>query len=109
MLMKGSIIMAMVTTRIDDETKSEAEAVANEIGINLSTAISVFLRQFIANQGFPFEVVVPGKTRNKPIVNVRELDEAVKRAIINTSGSGASPIFTYLDPETNKLRTIKKE
>ena len=49
--------MATISTRVDDKMKSDAEKIADEIGIPISTAINVFLKRFIANRGFPFNVV----------------------------------------------------
>ena len=46
--------MATISTRVEDNVKKGAEEVADAIGIPLSTAINVFLKRFIANNGFPF-------------------------------------------------------
>ena len=51
--------MATISARVDDQLKSEAESVADAIGIPLSTAINIFLKRFSANRGFPFDVVAP--------------------------------------------------
>lgn len=102
--------MANVSTRIDDQIKARAEKVADDIGISLSTAINVFLKQFIANNGFPFDVVVPDKSGSRPIVDIVQLDAAVKEALSNPDNSGRPKKFTYLDPDTNELVTvIRKE
>lgn len=101
--------MATISTRVDDKTKNEAEYVANEIGVSLSTAINIFLKQFIANNGFPFNVVAPSKPVNSPIVDVDLLDTSVKKAISNPNNSGISHQFTYLDPNTNKPITITQK
>lgn len=48
--------MAQVSFRIDDDLKSHAESIFNGMGMNLSTAITVFIRQTIDRQALPFEV-----------------------------------------------------
>ncbi|MGN0845352.1 MAG: type II toxin-antitoxin system RelB/DinJ family antitoxin [Kiritimatiellia bacterium] len=48
--------MAQVSFRIDDTLKSEAETLFNNMGMNLSTAITIFLRQSIDRRALPFEV-----------------------------------------------------
>lgn len=52
--------MAATTTnfsvRMDSEVKKDCEALYNELGINLTTAINVFLRQSLRAGGFPFDV-----------------------------------------------------
>lgn len=44
--------------RIDSEVKKQSEALFNELGMNLTTAINVFLRQSLRAGGFPFDVTV---------------------------------------------------
>ncbi len=51
--------MAATTTfsvRIDNEIKKQCELLYGELGINLTTAINVFLRQSLRAGGFPFDV-----------------------------------------------------
>ena len=44
------------SVRMDKDIKSQCEAVYGELGINLTTAINVFLRQSLRAGGFPFDV-----------------------------------------------------
>ena len=46
------------SVRMDSEVKKQSEALFNELGMNLTTAINVFLRQSIRVGGFPFELNV---------------------------------------------------
>ena len=51
--------MADTTTfsvRMDTELKKQCEALYGELGMNLTTAINVFLRQSLRAGGFPFDV-----------------------------------------------------
>lgn len=43
-----------VTIRIDDELKAEADELFADLGLSLSGAISVFLRQCVREGGLPF-------------------------------------------------------
>ena len=47
--------------RIDPELKSQAEALFNDLGMNLTTAITVFFRQSVRENRIPFEI-----TRDRP-------------------------------------------
>ena len=74
------------------------------------TGINVFLKQFIANKGFPFQVLVPKTTeRRRSVINVETLDMAVKRAVSDETINGTVNKFTYLDPQTKKLVTVIKD
>ena len=44
------------SVRMDSEIKKQCEALYGELGMNLTTAINVFLRQSLRVGGLPFEV-----------------------------------------------------
>ena len=62
--------MATISTRVDDQLKSDAEKIADEIGIPVSTAINVFLKRFVANRGFPFNVISTNNIEQVPTIDV---------------------------------------
>lgn len=56
-------VMIMATTninvRVDAALKQEAETLFNDLGLNMSSAINMFLRSAISHDGIPFEVRRP--------------------------------------------------
>ena len=98
--------MPTISTRVDDKTKLEAERIAAEIGVPVSTAINIFLKRFIANRGFPFSVVSTNDAEQKPIIDINVLDASVKRAVADPNNTGLSRQFTYLDRNTGQPITI---
>lgn len=48
--------MIDVSIRIEDEVKERAEAVCEELGMNLSTATNLFYKKMISYGGIPFEL-----------------------------------------------------
>ena len=50
--------MATVNTsiKIDEETKKEAQKLFKDLGLSLSTAINIFLKQAIREKGIPFYI-----------------------------------------------------
>ena len=42
--------------RIDEDIKKQTEAILNQIGLNMSSAVNVFFRQIIKEQAIPFMV-----------------------------------------------------
>ena len=50
---------ANVFTRVDPETKEHAEAILNQLGIPMSNAIGMFLKQIVMHRGIPFEMKIP--------------------------------------------------
>ena len=45
-----------ISIRMDSELKAQAEALFSELGMNLSTAFNVFVRQSLRDGGIPFEI-----------------------------------------------------
>ncbi|WP_215508493.1 type II toxin-antitoxin system RelB/DinJ family antitoxin [Peptoniphilus sp. EMRHCC_23] len=65
-------MMSKTTTfsvRMDKQVKQDSEQIFQELGMNLTTAINVFLRQAVRTGGFPFEVKLeqPNKTTMQAI------------------------------------------
>ena len=53
-----------IFARVEPEIKERAEAVLNKLGIPMSNAINIFLRQVVLQNGLPFEVKIP---QNRPL------------------------------------------
>ena len=53
--------MAVTSTniKIDPELKREAQALFEGLGLNLSTAVNIFLRQAVREQAIPFRIGTP--------------------------------------------------
>ena len=64
-----------VTLRVDEDLKKQAEALFSELGMNLTTAFNIFLRQSVREQQIPFQI-----TKNIP--------NAVTLAAVNSAEKG---------------------
>ena len=49
--------------RIDEDLKKSAEQLFNDLGLNMSSAITVFLRSAVDYNGIPFEIKKSGRTQ----------------------------------------------
>lgn len=56
---RQAIRTANVYTRVDPETKEQAEAILNQLGIPMSNAIGMFLKQVVLQRGMPFDMKLP--------------------------------------------------
>ena len=43
-----------ITVRVDENVKKEAVAIFKDVGLDMSTAINVYLKQVIRSNGIPF-------------------------------------------------------
>jgi len=50
---------ANIFTRVDPETKEQAEAILDQLGIPMSNAIGMFLKQIVMQRGIPFNMKLP--------------------------------------------------
>ena len=69
--------------RTDKEIKDQAEIIFNELGLNMTTAINMFLRSTIREHGIPFELKldIPNETTLEAIKEGKKLinDPKTKR------------------------------
>lgn len=83
------------SVRLDSDLKKKSEALYSELGINLTTAINVFLRKSLAVGGFPFDVRME-KPSTETMLALLEADKLSK-----------DPNVKGLDVE-DALRELKK-
>ncbi len=50
---------ATVMARVEPEVKAQAEELLSQLGVPMSSAVDMFLRQVIVHRGLPFEVQLP--------------------------------------------------
>ena len=56
---------ANIYTRVDPVVKEQAEEILDQLGIPMSNAIGMFLKQVVIQRGIPFEMKLPAV---KPVV-----------------------------------------
>lgn len=52
-----------ISIRMDSELKSAAEQLYSELGMNLSTAFNIFVRQSLREGGIPFKITMDTPNR----------------------------------------------
>lgn len=75
--------MAKISTSIslDSEVKEKALPILNELGLDLSTAVGIFLRQTIRDQRIPFDISlnVPNAETRAALQEIRDMKEYPER------------------------------
>ena len=66
---------ATLNLRIDPETKASAEKVLSQLGLSMSTAIEVYLRQIILNGEIPFYISSVPQEGTKRVLSLKEIRE----------------------------------
>ena len=83
------------SVRLDSDLKKRSEAIYGELGINLTTAINVFLRESLTVGGFPFDVRIDEPNRETAL------------ALLEADKISKDPNVKGLDAE-DALRELKK-
>ncbi len=52
---------AVITIRIEPEIKEEAENILAQLGLTMSQAMSMYVRQLVLRRGLPFTVNIPNQ------------------------------------------------
>ena len=91
--------MALLQIRVDEELKNQANAIYNELGIDLSTAVRMFLKKSIQEGGIPFDTKVDQLTLNA-ILSVDKM-----RTISENNGNSEMS----LDEINEEIRLARQE
>jgi len=70
---------ASLNIRTTPEIKKEAEVILNDLGLNISSAVNLFLKQVINYKGIPFDLRLPNQETQQAMDDVnnrRNLESA---------------------------------
>jgi DNA-damage-inducible protein J len=68
---------ANISIRMDADLKAQADALFGEMGMNLSTAFNIFVRQAIREQRFPIDIKV-GRYNDQTVAALLEAERLAK-------------------------------
>jgi DNA-damage-inducible protein J len=57
-----NVSITTITIRVDSDVKKQAQSIFASLGLDMTTAINVFLHQAIQTRGIPFSIVEQAKT-----------------------------------------------
>jgi DNA-damage-inducible protein J len=63
-----------ITVRVDTSTKENANKVFKEVGIDMSTAINMFLKQVIMTNGIPF-MITAAKPNETTLNAIKQIEQ----------------------------------
>ena len=81
-----------VFARVEPELKEESESILSQLGIPMSNAIGLFLRQVVLHRGLPFEVKLPAR---KPLslasLSDEEFNAELEKGFVDIAAGRISP------------------
>ncbi len=81
-----------IRARVDENLKANVEELFNKLGLTMTEAITLFLRQCELNQGLPFEIKIPNK-------QTKEVIEDAQRGIGLHKFDSLEEMFKELDKD----------
>jgi len=70
--------LTSLNIKIDRDLKREADALFNAMGMTLSTAVNVFVRQAVQEQAIPFQIQLNEKGQFHKILNSMRANAAMR-------------------------------
>jgi len=91
-------VSIQVSTRIDEKTKQQFDAICDRIGISPSNALSIFIKGVINNNGIPFAVMAP-PVGKESISAVYETDQSFSGEVGGKAGNETDLVYELEDSE----------
>lgn len=70
--------MSQIAVRVDDQLKKEAIALFNELGLDMSTAIKLFLKQSVLTKSIPFKIALDEYSKEEVEQAKKDIQKLVK-------------------------------
>ena len=93
-----------VTLRVDEDLKKQADTLFSELGMNMTTAFNIFLRQSVREQRIPFQV-----SKNVPnAVTLAAMDAAEKGEDLYGPYDSVSDLMEALNAKGRIHRSVQE-
>ncbi len=85
-----------MSIRMDTDLKKQAEAMLSDMGLNMTTAMNMFLRQVVRQGRIPFEIAtdIPN---NETLAAIKEMDDIISGKIAAKKYSNTDELFEDLN------------
>lgn len=85
-----------MSIRMDTELKKQAEAMFSDMGLNMTTAMNMFLRQVVRQGRIPFEIAtdIPNA---ETVAAIKEMDDMLSGKIPAKRYSSTKELFEDLE------------
>ena len=85
-----------MSIRMDTELKKQADAMFSDMGLNMTTAINMFLRQVVRQGRIPFEIAtdIPNA---ETVAAIKEMDDMLSGKIPAKRYSSTKELFEDLE------------
>ncbi len=82
---------ANIIVRIEPELKEQVESVLGQLGIPISNAVNIFLKQVVIQKGIPFDVKLARRPVAVSVLNETELDAELEKGYAELERGDTTP------------------
>jgi len=100
--------MSTIQVRITDCDKEEAQKILEELGLDLPTAIRMFLKKVQQSKGLPFEVTLEPE-RDENGLTKEQVKDILQASADAKKGINVSPAFDDINEAINYLHNYKDD
>ena len=84
--------------RVEPEVKESAESILSQLGIPMSNAVGMFLKQVVLHRGLPFSVTLPAERPiDVSLLTEEELSSELKKGFDDYEGGRTAPAKAAFD------------
>lgn len=88
--------MATIQLRIDNATKKSAKIILDKIGIDMTSAIKIYLKQIVINEGIPFKLLTENGLTIQQENEILKASKEAKKGIGVTETMNPKKAVEYL-------------
>ena len=88
--------MTTIQIRIDEKTKKGSQKIFEELGLDMSAGVKLYLKRVIAQKGIPFQVVTENGLTLEQEAEINRRSDEVKRGINITKPMSVEETIEYL-------------
>lgn len=88
--------MTTIQIRIDDKTKKSAKKILDDVGVDMSSAIKVYLKQIVIQNGIPFKLMTENGLSPDEELDILRISEEARQGKNVTKAMAPKEAIAYL-------------
>ena len=98
------MIMSQINIRLDENLKTQAEILFAEMGMNMTTAINLFIRQAVREKAIPFKIDVKPASDDFTAREKKIIDEGLKQSLADIKAGRVGDGREWLSLKRKELK-----
>ena len=86
-----------INVRVDEDIKRQAESIFSELGMNLSTAMNLFLCSAVRYGGIPFDLKITEKPSSLESMSYAQIDAKLEAGLASMRAGKGCPAEEFFD------------